>query len=400
MKAPVYISGPIGASKTSTMVSLMIDYLNEGRPVATNIDVFPERMYGLTDIGKSMPIIRIPDEPRSSDLKALGLAFDIKKFGHNTNLNGGLFYDEAGLSLNSRQWAHSDRADMEKVARMMRKLHWNLFIAVQDLDSIDKHIFNSTCRSIGWCTDSDAMLGASGNLFFTVLLFPLKLLFRFFCRFILKTPKLHFCSFYSGKSITNGLPQEKYTFTGRVYDGYDTDQLYSNGYESFDAPIRDSKGRIKVQVFDNDQPFLDKTGMPVFNFVPPDAAFSNPLFKVIREKIFIDMRANYSILPARYLEAWYPSGVPVRPLTVKETKAIEKDAKRLRLEYMKSIMQQPVKSSEDIHDVDKIKLGFTFGFWLSLPFRLVLMYALQREAKRINASWSDIAKVRGVLKNG
>lgn len=348
MKAPCFISGPVGASKTSTAVSLMVPYLNEGRPVATNIDVFPERLYGLNEIGKAMPIIRIPDEPRAEDLENLGIAFDVATYGHNTNLNGALFIDEIGFSMNCRDWNKAGRAELIRWFRLVRKRHWNLFLLIQDIDAVDKQIFESLCRSIGWCHTSDTLMDSTPNFFLLILLFIPKILFRLFCKFVLQTPRLHFCTFYAGKSISAGIKQETHTFTASIYDGYNTDQEFDNGHEQIRLPVYDAKTR-----------------------------------QTVWRDSFVDMRAPYTLLSANYLNKWYPDGVPDRPLTVKQTKEAEKDAKKHRLDALGVNLDK------------KKKEVMPLSFWLSLPLRYLLLWYIKRFSVR---QGYDVDKVKSLYR--
>lgn len=377
-KAPYIITGPVGASKTSSTVSLIIDYLNEGRPVATNIDVFPERMR-LTETGKKTPLIRIPDEPRSSDLLALGHAYDLKKFGYNERKNGMLALDETAFFLNSREWNKPDRSQLIKFLRLIRKKGWNAFLLVQDLDSLDSQVVNALCRTIGWCHTSDNLMGASssGNPVAGLLMAPLRFGFKLFLKFVLKAPRIHYCTFYLGKSIANGLKQDTHTFYGEwYYDSYDTGQEFTDGGEFLDLPIRDSKNNVKVSF---------KVGNDIqYSFVPYNAALTNPAFTIERETVYRDMRASYSILPAEILHAWYPDCVPERPLTVAQTKAVF---------IADKAKDKPVKPVEK-----KQKPVFPVSFWVSLPLRVILFLSVLLMAKSSKSDWRFIAASYGLIR--
>ncbi|QJT27702.1 hypothetical protein E4185_17665 [Aeromonas media] len=154
MKAPYFVTGPVGAGKTVNMVNIMVGYLNEGRPVATNIDVYPEHM-PLNEIGKQTPIIRLPEEPRSSDLENLGYAYERPKKTalwsaeaqlYDESKNGCLALDETAFFMNTRDWNNPNRAQLIKWLRLVRKRGWNAFLGVQDIESIDKQIVNREFR--------------------------------------------------------------------------------------------------------------------------------------------------------------------------------------------------------------------------------------------------------------
>lgn len=375
-KAPYIITGPVGASKTSTTVSIIVGYLNEGRPVATNIDCFPERMK-LTDVGRKTPFIRIPDEPRSSDLLALGPAYDREKFGYNESKNGILALDETAFFLNSREWNKPDRMQLIKYLRLIRKKGWNAFLLVQDIDSLDSQVVNALCRSVGWCHTSDNLLGATGNPIAGVLLIPLRLAFKLFLKLVLKAPRIHFCTFYAGKSVASGVKHDTHSFHGDwIYDSYDTGQEFSDGGDFLDLPVRDSKNQVKVSF---------KVGDDVqYSFVPYHAALTNPAFTIERETVYRDLRAVYSVLPADTLNAWYPDGVPGRPLTVEQTKVV--------------FLADKVKNKLVKISKPKRKPVYPLSFWVTLPFRVILYFAICLMARASRSDWRLVAASHGLLR--
>ena len=301
MKAPYFITGPVGAGKTSMMVYLMTGYLNEGRPVATNIDVFPEKMK-LNAIGKKTPIVRLPDEPRAIDLINLGRAYPIddRGIGYDEKKNGMLALDETAFFMNSREWNKPDRMLLIKWLRLVRKRGWNPFLGVQDIDSIDNQILNSLCRSVGWCHSSDVLMsGSGGNFIGAIILFPLKVLVRMFIRLVLRVPRVHMCSFYLGKSVHSGLKQETTMAWGNwLYESYNTAQEFTDGSDMLDLPIVNAKGDVQIKVSLPD-------GVQM-RYVSRSAVDLIPGAEVQRETVFRDMRAPYTILPASYIERWYP----------------------------------------------------------------------------------------------
>lgn len=306
MKAPYFVTGPVGAGKSVTMVSIMVGYLNEGRPVATNIDVYPEHM-PLNEKGKATPIIRLPEEPRSSDLENLGYAYERPKKTalrsdqeqiYDESKNGCLALDETAFFMNTRDWNNPDRAQLIKWLRLVRKRGWNAFLGVQDIESIDKQIVNALCRTICWCYSSDTMfsssMGAKG-----FLVYPLIWIARLVIKFGLRVPRVHVASYFKGKSKATGSPcGTKYTWGRWLYKAYDTAQEFDDGKELFDFPIRDSKGLIKCRIKLGNGDYKDA-------YLHPDAIDATPDCERYTEPRFVDMRACYSILPAKYIHQWY-----------------------------------------------------------------------------------------------
>lgn len=372
MKAPYFITGPLGASKTVTTVSIIIGYLNEGRPVATNIDLFPERMK-LTKKGKATPIIRLPDEPRSEDIIALGSAYDKDIWGYDETRNGVLALDETSFFLNSREWNKPDRLNFIKILRLIRKRGWNCFFITQDIESIDGQVINALCKTIGWCQTSDDYMSISGNFFQTLIMLPFKFLATIFIRLILRVPKVHMITFFSGKSVSSGNQKGKEFAWGKwLYASYFTGQEFEDGSEILDLPVRDKNGNFQVSYTVKDK--------EEFSYVPEEAARTNPAFTIVRQSVFRDMRACYTVLPADYLTKWYPDGVPERPLTPEMVQAREKALKRKEKGDQPSLLELPL------------------SFWLTLPLRLSLYAFIKIQAYRSGRTWRDTAIYYRLLK--
>ena len=97
---PVFIvTGKTGQGKGLCSVGLAMEYLSSGRPVATNMDLFPERFRD--KYNRNIHIIRIPDYPTAQDLHNLGFGNDHPE---NEDDNGLLLLDEGATWLNSRNW--------------------------------------------------------------------------------------------------------------------------------------------------------------------------------------------------------------------------------------------------------------------------------------------------------
>lgn len=368
MNAPYFITGPLGASKTVSTVSLIVGYLNEGRPVATNIDVFPERMK-LTEIGKATPIIRLPDEPRSEDIIAMGYSYEQNEWGYDESKNGILALDETSFIFNSREWNKADRLAFIKILRMIRKRGWNCFFITQDIDSIDKQIVEALCKTIGWCQTTDDYMGISGNFLQTIILLPFKLIAAAFIRLVLRVPKVHMVTFFTGKSVSNGNQKGRHFAWGKwLYQSYNTAQEFEDGSEIIDLPIRDKNDNVKVSYTVKDK--------IEYSYVTHEAAITNPIFTIERQSVFRDMRAAYTVLPAKILTAWYPDGVPERPLTKEMVKAREALKKRN----------------------GKPKASYPLSFWLTLPVRLALYTYIKLESVKRKQGWRDTALQMGFIK--
>lgn len=120
----VYIvTGKLGAGKTLLLILKILDYLKAGRRVAVNVDVKMDKLCKRDN--KYSRLIRLPDLPSAADL--IGL-----EFGHDTydeEKFGGIFLDEAGVWLNSRDWNQGGRTDLLKFFLFLRKRRWDLWLA-------------------------------------------------------------------------------------------------------------------------------------------------------------------------------------------------------------------------------------------------------------------------------
>jgi hypothetical protein len=128
------VTGKLGAGKGKFGVSRMRDALWDGRRVATNFDLFLDKLLP----GKSRATaIRVPDRPTAADLDALGMGadgpYDEEQFGE-------LHLDECASWLNARQFGDKGRSGLIDWLVHARKLRWHVFFYVQDLNMIDRQI--------------------------------------------------------------------------------------------------------------------------------------------------------------------------------------------------------------------------------------------------------------------
>jgi hypothetical protein len=94
-------------------------------------------------------------------------------------------------------------------------------------------------------------------------------------------------------------------------------------------------------------------------YVAPETVKLIPDAQIQREPVFRDMRAMYTLLPACYMEKWYPETVePPKPKF------------------------EPVK-----------------GFWLTLPARALVWAAVAALAVLHRRKWRDEAVYQGLIKH-
>ena len=129
--AVYFVQGKLGAGKSITTIGRIKEYLWQGRPVATNIDIHLPRLTGSFD-NRSI-VHRLPDQPRVEDFEAIGFAHhDIDE-----SKNGLIALDECGTWLNSRNWNDKSRRPVIDWLLHARKYGWDVIFIIQDVSAID-----------------------------------------------------------------------------------------------------------------------------------------------------------------------------------------------------------------------------------------------------------------------
>lgn len=214
----VYIvTGKLGAGKTLLCIQKILEYLKAGRPVAVNVDVRMNKLCRKNN--KHSRLVRLPDLPTANDLLGLGYGCDI----YDEEKFGGIFLDEGGVWLNSRDWNAKGRTDLLNFFLFLRKRRWDLWLCVQNVNVIDKQIRESIAEHVVYISRLDKLK----------LPFPFGLLLRVFTlgRFKGKLPKLHLATVKLGcKHLAPKV--DTWAYRGEdFYDFYDTTQEYNQGYD-------------------------------------------------------------------------------------------------------------------------------------------------------------------------
>jgi hypothetical protein len=140
------ITGKLGGGKSLLAVKMICDYVNEGRQVATNLDLYPENFNNKND--KTIRITRIADRPSISHLEAIGKGYDGQYQGEHKN--GLLVLDECGTWLNSRDWNDRSRKDVIQWMLHARKLRWDVVLIIQHIEMLDKQVVKSLAEHTIW----------------------------------------------------------------------------------------------------------------------------------------------------------------------------------------------------------------------------------------------------------
>lgn len=214
----VYIvTGKLGAGKTLLCILKILQYLKGRRPVAVNVDVRMDKLCNRNN--RYSRLIRLPDLPTADDLMGLGYGcetYDEDKFG-------GIFLDEAGVWLNSRDWNAKGRTDLLSFFLFLRKRRWDLWLCVQNINVIDKQIRESIAEHVVYISRLDRLR----------LPFPFGILLRIFTlgRFKGRLPKMHLATVNLGCKH-NAPKVDSWAYRGEeFYDYYDTTQEYNSGYD-------------------------------------------------------------------------------------------------------------------------------------------------------------------------
>ena len=218
------IQGVRGEGKSLAAVYKMREYLLQGRPVATNLDIYLEN---LLPPDNTTLAYRLPDHPRLEDFEILPPAYDVKYKGEDKN--GLLVLDELGTWLNSRSWSDKDRLKMLNWLFLSRKYHWDLILLAQDHEMIDVQVRTTLCDYLVQATRTDRKripylggilkkLGLRHNL-----------------------PKIHRYYVFYGLN-TNQEPQDVWSFSGKdIYSAYDTNQRFKTDVQPLCGTLVDMR---------------------------------------------------------------------------------------------------------------------------------------------------------------
>lgn len=215
MVQAILLSGKRGVGKSISAVRLMDHYLSRGCTVATNMNVFPDKLCG----PRSKQIIyRLPDVPSLEDLENLPLG---NSNPVDESKNGLLVLDEVGTFLNSREWKDKGRGGVISWFLHSRKFGWDLCLIAQHPRLVDVQIRDGLCEISATCRRLDNMQIPFVGQILKVLGMPFKM------------PKLHIIVFKYGFGL-NAPQSDIWAFTGSKYhDCYDSLQQISPLNNSF-----------------------------------------------------------------------------------------------------------------------------------------------------------------------
>jgi hypothetical protein len=218
------IQGVRGEGKSLCAVGKIKEYMMKGRPVATNLTLYLDKFLPSDN---ATIAYRLPDHPRLIDFQMLPPAYDPKYKGEDKN--GLLVLDELGTWMNSRSWNQKDRLELLNWLFLSRKDHWDLILLAQDHEMIDSQVRTTLCDYLVQASRLDRQK------------IPYLAPIMGFLGFNQFMPRVHRYHVYYGLSTAQP-PVETWTFTGKdFYDGYDTNQKFSNGLEPLGGTLVDMR---------------------------------------------------------------------------------------------------------------------------------------------------------------
>ena len=228
--AASFFEGRRRSGKSKFAVAKIQEYLNEGRTVATNLDLFLEN---LCPDNKKVSVIRIPDFPRSQDLFGLGSAYpELNEDDPDTydeNKNGLVVIDELLTSFNSRSWSDKDRLNVINWIVLSGKRGWDLIFIGQSYEAVDAQIRDTVVDRIVSCRSNENLYpGIIWNSFIKPIYMRIY-------------GKGHFAFFYDGKTKckTNFIYRIKFK-RDDLHSCYKTGQIFKKDVRL----TQDAKGKL------------------------------------------------------------------------------------------------------------------------------------------------------------
>jgi hypothetical protein len=210
MSEAVLVAGKRGSGKTLGALSMIRRYVEEGRVVATNLDIYIEH---LAPSWNRVHCYRLPDFPTADDLKELPPGNpDPVQEGNN----GLLVLDEAATFLNSREWKGESRQDLISWLVQSRKYGWDLLLIAQHVNLIDKQVREALIEIQGTVRRMDKIQVP----FFSSI-------WKYFTARPLHFPKIHYVALRYGFLPSAPIADRWFWRGGDLYKAYDTLQRIS-----------------------------------------------------------------------------------------------------------------------------------------------------------------------------
>jgi hypothetical protein len=139
------ISGRLGSGKGKYAVKKIREYLAQGRRVATNMDVYLDKLM-LPRSKKTC--VRIPDYPTVHDLEAIGHG---NPESYDEERNGLIVVDELAKFMNARSFQDKGRKEVIDWLVESRKKGWDVMFQAQAGLQIDKQVREALVEYLVTC---------------------------------------------------------------------------------------------------------------------------------------------------------------------------------------------------------------------------------------------------------
>lgn len=145
------VTGKLGSGKSLCTVGRIQEYLQQGRRVATNLDL---NLEWLVPPRKKVDVVRLPDRPQVEHLEFLGNGFEGE---YDEDKFGAIVLDECASWLNSRTFNDKGRKDLINWLIHSRKRYWDVYLIIQDVEALDKQVRDLFCEHLVVCRRLDRL---------------------------------------------------------------------------------------------------------------------------------------------------------------------------------------------------------------------------------------------------
>lgn len=203
------VTGKLGSGKTLATVGRIRDYLNQGRMVATNLDLNLEKL--INPWAKKSRVIRMPDKPKLHDLESLPEPYT---GDYDESKTGLIVLDECGTWFNTRDYRDKERAPVIDKLLHIRKAGWDVIFIIQHIEMMDKQVRDGLGEHVVYCQRADR-LGIP-------LITPLAKI----AGMDIRPPKIHLAIVKYGTSQASPVV-DRWVYNGTdLYGAYDTRQVF------------------------------------------------------------------------------------------------------------------------------------------------------------------------------
>jgi len=212
--AVYFITGKLGSGKSLVSVGKIFDYLAVGKPVATNLDISMLNFFYRNK--RNVNLMRLPDHPDIQDLEAIGRGRPVGC--KDERQNGALVLDECATWFNAQDWQNSKNKALINWMLHARKLGWDVYFLVQDIELINGQARKGLAEHVAYCTRLDRIAVPVVGFIASQLGFNIRL------------PQVHLAGVYLGAQHT--IKADTWVYRGHhLYSCYDTEQVFDPDYE-------------------------------------------------------------------------------------------------------------------------------------------------------------------------